>query len=249
MSKVISIYNNKGGVGKTTTTKRLAISLLEQSKKVLIVDMDPQGNISSQFEYTKRDKNVADLLLNKADIKEVLTNTKRDNLFLIPSGLNLLEVNNKLMLSAGSLNPAEQLKKHIEPIKKAFDYIIIDCPPTMDLLVTNSLAITDEIIIPIGCDNYSIDGIEMLLTKINQIKETYSPNLKIAGIFLNRFKGANVHKELLKVLQEELPDYTCNTYIGDYSIISEDSFEDQDKRINSHRAGEQFNNLFKELEL
>lgn len=249
MSKVISIYNNKGGVGKTTTTKRLAINLLENNKKVLIVDMDPQGNISSQFKYTKREKNVADLLLNEADIKEVLTNTKRGNLFLIPSELSLLEVNNRLMLSAGSLTPAEQLKKHIEPIKKAFDYILIDCPPTMDLLVTNSLAITDEIIIPIGCDNYSIDGIEMLLTKINQIKQTYNSKLKIAGIFLNRFKGANVHKELLKVLQEELPDYTCNTYIGDYSIISEDSFEDQDKNFSSHKVGLQFKELFKELKI
>ncbi len=247
--KVIAIYNFKGGVGKTTTTKFLAKYFAEKrGKRVLLVDMDPQANLSSQFIISNEtNRTTYHLLLeDSASLKNCISKTTDKNIDIIISDFNLLKANNELLQEAITKPPAGRLaKKMVSNDTKDYDYILIDCPPTMDLLVTNSLVITDEIIIPVKADRYSVDGLEMMLEKINEIKNSYNENLKISSIFLNQYKHTNLHKELFTLLNEQL-EYMNANYIGDYSIVSRDTVSD-DTKIEKHKITEQYDKLFSSI--
>lgn len=256
--KIVSIYNNKGGVGKTTTTKRLAMNKAKAGEKVLIIDMDPQGNITSQF-AKEFDKSTYDVLLKDLDIEEAIISSEYENIDIVPAKLNLLNANNEIMLeSMRGKNPMTRLAEAIYLIpdditsltcfnEKRYDYILIDCPPTMDLLVSNALTCTDEVIIPLSVDNYSLDGIEMLLSKIDEVKNTSNSNLKISGVFLNRFKRSNIHMEMKNVIDEVLKDYVVDVVIGDYAVINENTFTKDEEKIQSHKVTKQFDELFESL--
>ncbi|MGL4588842.1 MAG: ParA family protein [Mycoplasmatales bacterium] len=247
-TKIISIYNNKGGVGKTTTTKRLAVELKNQGKKILILDMDPQANITYQILEVNTDYelNTYALLLSDSTLDELIIKGSF-GIDIVPSSIKLLEANNEMLMQAFIKAPNSRLENKLKQSETDYDYILIDCPPTMDLLVANALTVTDDVIIPINCDNYSIQGIEMLITKITQIKDEFNPKLELKGIFLNRYKNSNVHKELLIKLAHALPDVFCQTYIGDYAIINADTFENQTTKIDNHKVSVQFSKLFKEM--
>lgn len=248
--KIIANYNNKGGVGKTTTTKTMAKYLASENKKVLLIDMDPQGNLTSQFKSKSKaefENSINDLLLTTISLNECIYSTEINNIHIVPSNINLLKANNQMLLESINKTPTTRLKNKINESQVDYDYILIDAPPTMDLLVSNALAISDEVVIPIQADNYSLDGINLLLEKINEIKLEYNNKLRISSIFLNRYKRSKVHNEVYETLKYILPQMS-KTYIGDYAIVSRDTFEENTK-IEQHKVSQQFKNLFEEMDI
>lgn len=239
--KTICIYNNKGGVGKTTTTKFFAKFLAKQNKNVLLIDLDPQANLSSQFVSQPIENTVVELLTSNVSLNECISKTEF-NMDIVKSDLRLQKVNNTLLLESMQKSPVERLKKKLQNIN--YDYVLIDCPPTMDLLVSNALAVADEVIIPIKADLYSIDGIELLINNIEEIKTEFNPDLKIASIFLNQHKKTNVHKQIYENCQSHLNSFS-DIYIGDYTVVSSDTI--QDTKIDNHKVSDQFNSLFETI--
>lgn len=246
--KIISIYNNKGGVGKTTTTKYLAKHLASNSKKVLLIDMDPQSNLSRSF--LKEDFNpyanhlsTYDLLMNDNQITEIAV--KIDSCIdIIPASDRHNDSNNDMLLNAVKKSPATRLKNKLSKCSD-YDYVLIDCAPTKDLLATNSLTASDEVLIPLSMDNYAIDGIRGVLSLIESVKSEFNDNLKIAGIFLNGGKTSDIYNNLHNQLCTELPKIMLNTKVANYVAVNKDTFN-IDSKIN--KGEEQFTEVFKEVQ-
>lgn len=183
MGKTISICNQKGGTGKTTTTVNLAAALGALDKKVLIIDNDPQGNATSGVGVNKNEleASVYDLLLNKATFQEALIPNIYKNLDVIPCNINLTGAEIELV---GAFSRETRMKKIIDPIKDQYDYIFIDSPPSLGLLTLNALVASDSILIPIQCEFYALEGVSQLLNTINLIREGLNPQLAIEGVLL-----------------------------------------------------------------
>ncbi len=245
--KVISIYNNKGGVGKTTTTKYFAMYLAKLGKKVLLVDMDPQANLTSQFLVSDdtSEKNSNILLLGDVSAKNLISKTADDNIDIICSHLSLLEANNKMLLESVCKQCNTRLQNKLVECTDNYDYVLIDCPPTMDLLITNALTVSDSIIIPIGADSYSIDGISMLISKIEEVKNSFNNDLKIQKIFMNQFKHTNLHRSIHNLCKEHLEGFS-DKVVGDYTIVKESTVS-SDTKIDKHKITEQYRELFDEV--
>jgi len=216
MGKIISLVNQKGGVGKTTSSINLAASLGILRKKVLLVDLDPQGNTTTGIGLTKADinKSIYDLLIDKATIGEVIIKTKFKNLYAIPATINLAGIDIELM-DRSRLEPGfskvGQLKKHLDQIKEKFDYIIIDCPPSLGILTTNALTASDSVIIPVQCEFFALEGIMQLLNTIMLAQKNLNPNLDIEGVLLtmldSRTKlGLEVVEEIKSYFKERVYD-------------------------------------------
>lgn len=189
MGKIIALVNQKGGVGKTTSSINLAASLGVLKQKVLLVDLDPQGNTTTGIGINKAniEKSIYDLLIENATLKEVIVKTKYKNLFVIPATINLAGVDFELMekskMEPGFLK-GEQLKKYLEETKNVFDYIIIDCPPSLGILTTNALTASDSVIIPVQCEFFALEGIMQLLNTIMLAQKNLNPTLDIEGVLL-----------------------------------------------------------------
>ena len=189
MGKIIALVNQKGGVGKTTSSINLAASLGVLKKKVLLVDLDPQGNSTTGVGISKTDydKSIYELLKDEASIKEVIMKTNFKNLFLIPATINLAGVDFELM-EMSKMDPefqrGGQLKKHLDSAKEIFDYIIIDCPPSLGILTTNALTAADSVIIPVQCEFFALEGIMQLLNTIRLAQKNLNPTLSIEGVLL-----------------------------------------------------------------
>ncbi len=186
MGKIIAITNQKGGVGKTTTTINLGAYLALLNKKVLIIDTDPQGNATSGLGLDKNslDLSIYDLLINNAPVQDVVVPTKVTNLFLIPAHISLAGAEVELV---SALSRETKLKGPLTIIKDQFDYILIDCPPSLGLLTLNALTAASEVLIPIQCEFFALEGLTQLTQTIQLVQRHLNPNLDILGFLLTMF--------------------------------------------------------------
>ena len=189
MGKIIALVNQKGGVGKTTTSINLAASLGVLGKKSLLIDLDPQGNSTTGLGISKKDynKSIYELITNKAEIKDVIIKTKFKNLYIIPATVNLAGIDIEFV-QMGSIdnkfNRSAQLKKHLDMVKDNFDYIIIDCPPSLGTLTTNALTAANSVLIPIQCEFFALEGVMQLINSIMYAQKNLNPTLSIEGVLL-----------------------------------------------------------------
>lgn len=197
MGKVISIANQKGGVGKTTTSINLSTILAKKGKKVLLIDADPQGNGTSGLGINKEQKfSVYDVLIEDIEIENTLQKTQVKNLDLCPSNINLAGAEVQLV----SMEEREyRLKRKIENIKDKYDYIIIDCPPSLGLVTLNSFTASDSVLIPVQCEYYALEGLGQLLNTIDLVKKHMNRNLKIEGALLTMYDArTNLSNQVVK---------------------------------------------------
>lgn len=209
MGKSIAIFNQKGGVGKTTTNINLAASLAMKGKKVLLLDIDPQGNTTSGVGISKKSLKYStyDLLIDdELDIREVIQHTKTERLDLVPADVSLAGAEVELV----QLDHREsRLKNALAVVKDEYDYIFIDCPPSLGLLTINSLTAVDSVLIPIQCEYYALEGVSQLMSTIELVKKSLNPNLEIQGVVLSMFDGRTnlsiaVVEEVKKYFREKV---------------------------------------------
>lgn len=189
MGKAIAIFNQKGGVGKTTTNINLAACLANRGKKVLILDIDPQGNTTSGIGVTKRNlkDTVYNILIDRDyDPRRAIKKTGVKNLYLIPTSVDLAGAEVELVSMPGR---ESALKDGLDKIRDDYDYIFIDCPPSLGLLTINSLAAVDSVLVPIQCEFYALEGVSQLVSTIELVKKSLNPRLEIQGVILSMFDG------------------------------------------------------------
>ncbi len=186
MGRIIAVANQKGGVGKTTTTINLSACLAEKGKKVLTIDIDPQGNTSSGLGVDKNnlDNTIYELLIGECKMEDCLLVNIIDNLSLIPSNVNLAGAEIELI---GIEEKEYILKKEIDRIKDNYDYLIIDCPPSLNTLTVNAMTTADTVLVPIQCEYYALEGLSQLIHTINLVKQRLNPNLEIEGVVFTMF--------------------------------------------------------------
>lgn len=219
--KVIAIANQKGGVGKTTTSVNLSACLAEAKKKTLVIDTDPQGNTTSGLGIEKDsvENSVYDVLVNDIPITEAIINTKWKNLDICASNIELAGAEIELV---GADNREFKLKNEIEKIKDKYDYIIIDCPPSLSLLTLNAFAAANSLLIPIQCEYYALEGLSQLTKTVKQVKKGINPDLEIEGALLTMFDSrTNLSVEVVEEVKNALPKKVFKTIIPRNVRLSE----------------------------
>ena len=208
MAKVISIANQKGGVGKTTTSVNLGACLAHLGKKVLLVDIDPQGNATSGMGVEKADVNqcVYNVLVDDVDVKQVILPTSEENFDIIPATIQLAGAEIELV---PTISREVRLKRALDTVKNQYDYILIDCPPSLGLLTLNSLTASDSIIIPVQCEYYALEGLSQLLSTVRLVQKHLNKNLAIEGVLLTMLDartnlGLQVIEEVKKYFQDRV---------------------------------------------
>ena len=202
MAKVFAITNQKGGVGKTTTAINLSTCISFYQKRVLLIDIDPQGNTSSGIglDRLKIKRCVYDVLINQVPINEVIMQTQIKNLDVLPSTIQLAGAEIELV---NYISRENKLKHAIRPIKDNYEYIIIDCPPSLGLLTLNSLTAADSVIIPIQCEYYALEGISQLLNTINLVRENLNSTLEIEGILFTMYDSrTNLSRDVVEEVRK-----------------------------------------------
>lgn len=210
MARIISVANQKGGVGKTTTTVNLGACLAFLEKKVLIIDIDAQGNATSGIGIRKSDVNedIYDVLVNEYPIESVIHATNRENLDIVPATIQLAgaEIELTSMMARES-----RLKTAIAGIKDKYDYILIDCPPSLGHLTINAFTASNSILIPVQCEYYALEGLSQLLNTVRLVQKHFNPDLRIEGVLLTMYDartnlGAEVVEEVRKYFRERVYD-------------------------------------------
>lgn len=214
LGKAIAIFNQKGGVGKTTTNINLAACLAIKGKKVLILDIDPQGNTTSGIGVSKKnlDKTVYNILVDPSfDPQQAILKTSVPNLYLIPASVDLAGAEVELVQLQGR---EIALKKGLEKIADAFDYIFIDCPPSLGLLTINSLTAVDSVLIPIQCEFYALEGVSQLVSTIELVRKSLNPALKVQGVILSMFDGrTNLSVQVVQEVKKYFGNKVYSTVI------------------------------------
>ena len=208
MAKVVSFSNQKGGVGKTTSCVNISAQIANKGKKVLMIDMDPQGNATSGLglQKSKIKKTIYDVIIGKCDIKDAIIKTRFKNLSVVPASIDLAGAELELYELSDETNFS---KLALDSVKDEYDYIFIDCPPSLGMLTVNALSISDGIVIPMQCEFYSLEGMSQLFNTVKKIRELYNPTLRIVGILLTMYNGrltltSQVVAELKKYYQDLL---------------------------------------------
>lgn len=221
MGKIISVVNQKGGVGKTTTVVNLAAYIGKAGYKVLTVDIDPQGNTSSGLGVNKREvENTSyHVLLGEKEAKDALIQTEFENLTLIPSNIDLAGAEIEL---ADMEDRARSLQKAITPIKDEYDFILFDCPPSLGLITVNALTASDSILIPIQCEYYALEGLTQLMNSVRTVKQLYNSFLEIEGILLTMYDSRlNLTGQVVKEIKRYFPKRVYETAIPRNVRLSE----------------------------
>lgn len=215
MGRMIAVANQKGGVGKTTTSINLSACLAEKGKKVLLVDMDSQGNTTSGLglEKNELEKTIYEVLREEISVEDAIVEIEDcfGNLFLIPSNRNLAGAEIELITSE---NMQYILKEKLAPIKDRYDYIILDCPPALGMLTVNAMTASDSVLVPIQCEFYALDGLSQLIYTINLIQENLNPSLEIEGVVFTMYDArTNLSLQVVENVKDNLNQNIYKTII------------------------------------
>lgn len=221
MGKVIAIANQKGGVGKTTTAINLSASLAILNKKVLIIDADPQANATSGLGVVSEDikYTIYDCMINDVAAKDAIITTSSENLFILPSNINLVGAELELI---SRFKREYILRQLIDPVVNDYDYIILDCLPSLGLITINALTAANSVLIPIQCEIYALEGLSKLKDTISLVQKQLNPDLIIEGVILSMFdRRLRLAKLVVKEVQQNAQDYVFKTIINRNSKIGE----------------------------
>lgn len=243
MGRIIAIANQKGGVGKTTTAINLSACLAEKGQKVLAIDMDPQGNMSSGLGLDKDDidKTIYDMIIGEAEIEEVIQRGTIENLDILPSNVDLSAVEIELI---DVENKEFVVKNSVQKIRDQYDFIIIDCPPSLNVITINALTASDTVLVPIQCEYFALEGLEQLLHTINLVKKRLNRHLELEGVVFTMFDartnlslqvveevkrslGANVYRTIIprNVRLGEAPSHGLPIHLYDPKSKGSESYE------------------------
>jgi chromosome partitioning protein len=220
-NRLLSLVNQKGGVGKSTTAINLGAYLATFGKKVLLVDLDPQANASSGLGIlkTSTDKCIYHALVNKVSPEKLIEKTKVEGLSILPSSIELAGAEIELV---SAISRETRLRSLLKPLQPQFDYILVDCPPSLGLLTINALTASDEVIIPIQCEYYALEGLSRLLESIKLIKIHLNPDLEVDGVLMTMYDGrTRLSQQVVEEVRRFFPDKTYNTIIPRTVRLSE----------------------------
>ena len=220
MGKVISVANQKGGVGKTTTTVNLSTILAKKGKKVLLIDTDPQGNATSGLGITKElELSVYDILVGETTFVETIQNTTIKNLQVCPSNISLAGAEVELV---SMMSREQRLKTKLDIIKDNYDYILIDCPPSLGLITLNAFTASDSVLIPVQCEYFALEGLGQLLNTVNLVKKHLNKNLEIEGALLTMYDArTNLSNQVVKEVKKYFENKVYKTVIPRNVRLSE----------------------------
>ncbi len=220
MGRVISIANQKGGVGKTTTAVNISAILAKKGKKVMLIDADPQGNASSGLGLEKEvDSSLYDVLINDVEIVDTLQNTAIKTLKVCPSNMDLAGAEVELV---SEMSREQRLKEKLDEVKENFDFIIIDCPPSLGLITLNAFTASDSVLIPVQCEYFALEGLGQLLNTINLVKKHLNKSLEIEGAVLTMYDmRTNLSNQVVKEVKRYFEDKVYKTVIPRNIKLSE----------------------------
>ena len=213
MGRIIAIANQKGGVGKTTTSTNLSACLAEAGKRILVVDIDPQGNATSGLGVDKNnlEKTIYEMFIGECELKDCLIESDIENLSILPSNVNLSGAEIDLI---GIDGREYILKNQIEKVKDDYDFIIIDCPPSLNILTVNAMTTADSVLVPIQCEYYALEGLSQLIHTINLVKQRLNPNLEMEGVVFTMYDArTNLSLEVVENVKRNLKQNVYKTII------------------------------------
>ena len=213
MGKIIAIANQKGGVGKTTTSINLSACLADKGKKVLVIDTDPQGNTTSGFgvEKNELDNTIYELILGECSIRDCIIKNVTENVSVLPANVNLAAAEIELI----GINKKEYiLKNEVDYVKEEYDFIVIDCPPSLNMLTINAMTTADSVLVPIQCEYYALEGLSQLIHTINLVKERLNPDLDMEGVVFTMYDSrTNLSMQVVENVKQNLNQRVFKTLI------------------------------------